>query len=239
MPPAASGWWWRSTASRGGRWWRTRIKALSLDLAPRRGGCGRQDRRRGRHPRADPGRRSSRTRCGGPGTSRAASGWRSGRSSCRATTSAAQETARTVVETEVLRMGYYIYGWRHVPVDISVPRAEGERHPAGDRADPDLERQGRRRGDLRARALRHPAADREGGGGDPRLLRLLDELPVDHLQGDDAGRARSSIFYPTCRTRASRAPSRSITSAIRPTPSRAGGWRSRSGCWRTTARSTR
>ena len=31
-----------------------------------------------------------------------------------------QEAARTVVETEVLRMGYYIYGWRHVPVDISV-----------------------------------------------------------------------------------------------------------------------
>src|SRR6478752_627405 len=32
----------------------------------------------------------------------------------------AQEAARTVVETEVLRLGYYIYGWRHVPVDISV-----------------------------------------------------------------------------------------------------------------------
>ena len=32
---------------------------------------------------------------------------------------AAQEAARTIVETEVLRMGYYIYGWRHVPVDIS------------------------------------------------------------------------------------------------------------------------
>ena len=32
---------------------------------------------------------------------------------------AAQEAARTVVETEVLRMGYYIYGWRHVPVDVS------------------------------------------------------------------------------------------------------------------------
>ena len=31
----------------------------------------------------------------------------------------AQETARTIVETEVLRMGHYIYGWRHVPVDIS------------------------------------------------------------------------------------------------------------------------
>ncbi|MCB1362975.1 MAG: glutamate synthase large subunit [Rhodobacteraceae bacterium] len=32
---------------------------------------------------------------------------------------AAQETCRTIVETEILRMGYYIYGWRHVPVDIS------------------------------------------------------------------------------------------------------------------------
>ena len=33
---------------------------------------------------------------------------------------AAQEACRTIVETEVLRMGHYIYGWRHVPVDISV-----------------------------------------------------------------------------------------------------------------------
>jgi glutamate synthase (NADPH/NADH) large chain len=32
----------------------------------------------------------------------------------------AQETCRTIVETEVLRMGHHIYGWRHVPVDISV-----------------------------------------------------------------------------------------------------------------------
>ncbi|MHC9235816.1 glutamate synthase large subunit [Pseudooceanicola sp. 502str34] len=31
----------------------------------------------------------------------------------------AQEACRTIVETEVLRMGYYIYGWRHVPVDIT------------------------------------------------------------------------------------------------------------------------
>ncbi len=30
----------------------------------------------------------------------------------------AQETCRTIVETEVLRMGYYIYGWRHVPVAV-------------------------------------------------------------------------------------------------------------------------
>ena len=31
----------------------------------------------------------------------------------------AQETCRTIVETEVLKMGYYIYGWRHVTVDVS------------------------------------------------------------------------------------------------------------------------
>ncbi|CUI01394.1 glutamate synthase large subunit [Leisingera aquaemixtae] len=31
----------------------------------------------------------------------------------------AQERCRTIVETEVLRMGYSIYGWRHVPVDIT------------------------------------------------------------------------------------------------------------------------
>ncbi|WP_069299012.1 glutamate synthase large subunit [Neptunicoccus sediminis] len=31
----------------------------------------------------------------------------------------AQENCRTIVESEVLKMGYYIYGWRHVPVDVS------------------------------------------------------------------------------------------------------------------------
>ena len=31
----------------------------------------------------------------------------------------AQETCRTIVETEVLRMGYRIYGWRHVPVNVA------------------------------------------------------------------------------------------------------------------------
>jgi len=33
---------------------------------------------------------------------------------------AAQESCRTIVEQEVLRMGYYIYGWRQVPVNIAV-----------------------------------------------------------------------------------------------------------------------
>ena len=33
---------------------------------------------------------------------------------------AAQEHCRCVVETEILRFGYSIYGWRQVPVDVSV-----------------------------------------------------------------------------------------------------------------------
>ncbi|MGZ8408160.1 MAG: glutamate synthase central domain-containing protein, partial [Caulobacteraceae bacterium] len=32
----------------------------------------------------------------------------------------AQEAARTIVESEVLRFGFYIYGWRQVPTDTSV-----------------------------------------------------------------------------------------------------------------------
>ncbi|MGB0505032.1 MAG: glutamate synthase large subunit [Pikeienuella sp.] len=31
----------------------------------------------------------------------------------------AQEACRTIMESEILRMGYYIYGWRQVPVDVS------------------------------------------------------------------------------------------------------------------------
>ena len=32
----------------------------------------------------------------------------------------AQETCRSILESEVIRMGHYIYGWRHVPVDVTV-----------------------------------------------------------------------------------------------------------------------
>ncbi len=32
----------------------------------------------------------------------------------------AQEVCRTIVESEMLNAGYYIYGWRQVPVDISI-----------------------------------------------------------------------------------------------------------------------
>ncbi len=42
---------------------------------------------------------------------------------------AAQETCRTVVESEALRAGCYIYGWRQVPVDTAVigPKADATR----------------------------------------------------------------------------------------------------------------
>jgi glutamate synthase (NADPH/NADH) large chain len=55
-----------------------------------------------------------------PATSRAGRADGGGQVFLPRTDFGAQETCRTIVETEVLRMGYYIYGWRHVPVDISV-----------------------------------------------------------------------------------------------------------------------
>jgi glutamate synthase (NADPH/NADH) large chain len=33
---------------------------------------------------------------------------------------AAQEKARSIIETEVVRFGFYIYGWRQPPIDTSV-----------------------------------------------------------------------------------------------------------------------
>jgi glutamate synthase (NADPH/NADH) large chain len=33
---------------------------------------------------------------------------------------AAQEACRTIVESEILRFGFYLYGWRQVPIDVSV-----------------------------------------------------------------------------------------------------------------------
>ncbi|MFX7549047.1 hypothetical protein ABTJ50_22140, partial [Acinetobacter baumannii] len=32
----------------------------------------------------------------------------------------AQETCRTIVESVIIEAGYTIYGWRQVPVDVSV-----------------------------------------------------------------------------------------------------------------------
>ncbi len=108
----------------------------------------------------------------------------------------AQETCRTIVETEVLRMGHYDLWLAARAGGRDLPRREGQRDASRDRADHHLERQGRRRGAFRARALRDPAADREGGGGggDHPDVHRLAVLPVDHLQGDDAGRAGGGVL---------------------------------------------
>ncbi len=39
----------------------------------------------------------------------------------------AQETCRTIVESEVIEAGYTIYGWRQVPVDVSVIGEKAQR----------------------------------------------------------------------------------------------------------------
>ena len=48
-----------------------------------------------------------------------------------------------------------------------------------------------------------------------------------------------AVFYPDLMDERFKSPSPFITSAIRPTPSRNGGWRNRSACWPITVRSTR
>lgn len=39
---------------------------------------------------------------------------------------AAQESCRTIVESEIIRSGYQLYGWRQVPVDVSVIGDKGK-----------------------------------------------------------------------------------------------------------------
>src|SRR5690349_24528249 len=36
----------------------------------------------------------------------------------------AQETCRTIVEAEILRSGFYLYGWRQVPLNIAIRSEE-------------------------------------------------------------------------------------------------------------------
>jgi glutamate synthase (NADPH/NADH) large chain len=120
----------------------------------------------------------------------------------------AQEMCRTIVEAEIIEAGYTIYGWRQVPVDVSVIGEKAQRHPPRDRADHD------RRADARGAtwpsssgALSHPPPDREEGRrlADQRLLHLFAVVPLDHLQGHVPGREQVDDFYPDLRTTASRA----------------------------------
>ena len=96
------------------------IEALKARLAPRRRRRRRQDRRRRRHPRPDPAGLLQATMSSAPATRSCRAGSPSAWCSCRAPISPRRSAAACIVETEILRFGYYIYGWRQVPVDITV-----------------------------------------------------------------------------------------------------------------------
>ena len=56
----------------------------------------------------------------------------------------AQEACRTIVESAIIEEGYTIYGWRQVPVDVSVIGRKGAGDPTRNRADHDRRTAARR-----------------------------------------------------------------------------------------------
>ncbi len=101
---------------------RREVVAAGIDgaeggLASRRGRCRRQDRRRRRHPCRRSRRISSTTISGAPARRRGPGKLAVGMVFLPRTDLGAQERCRTIVETEILRFGYTIYGWRQVPVE--------------------------------------------------------------------------------------------------------------------------
>lgn len=152
----------------------------------------------------------------------------------------AQERCRAIVETEILKQGYGILGWRQVPVDVSVigekanqTRPEIEQVLIGARGDVDEDQF---EVDLYTIRRRVEKA-------------VLSEAIKDFYICSMSCRSiiykgmflaeQVDIFYRICVTSGSFRTSASIISVIRPTPSRAGRWRSRSVFWPITARSTR
>ena len=151
----------------------------------------------------------------------------------------AQETCRTIVETEVLRMGYYIYGWRQVPVDVSCL---GEKANA---TRPEIEQimiansQRRRRETFERELYSHPPPHEKARASAGQRFYICSLSCRSIIYKGMMLAEQVAVFYPDLMDERLKALLRSITSAIRPTPSRSGGWRSRSACSRTMARSTR
>ncbi len=152
---------------------------------------------------------------------------------------AAQEKARSIIETEVVRFGFYIYGWRQPPIDTSVigmkanaTRPEIEQILFTDqlrRDPPELER-----------ALYICRRRIENARARPNLDLYLCSFSAarPHLQGHVPRRGHRQLLSRPQGPALRLGGRRSITSAIRPTPSRNGGWPSPSACSRTMARST-
>ena len=111
--------------------------------------------------------------------------------------------------------------------------------PAGAGGPP---RAGGRRGRLGARAVPGATGDGAAGGGAetcPASTSAPSPAAPSSTRRCSPGTQLPAFYHRLPLSRSTRAPSRSSTSATRPTRCRAGRWRSRSGCWPTTARSTR
>ena len=212
-------------------------------VAPRRGRCRRQDRRRRRHPCRDPAgllrATMSRESRGHEPAGRAASpsAWCSCRAPTSARRSAAAPSSRPRSCASATRSRLAPGAGRHLG-----DRREGQRHAARDRADPDRPRRARaRRPRVRAqlyiiRRRIEKAAIAENIG---EFYVCSLSLPLGDLQGHVPGRAAVGLL--------SRPARRALRLALRDLPPAlfdqhlpaTGSWPSRSACSRTTARSTR
>ena len=172
-------------------------------------------------------------------------------SSCRRAAAEREQRATPIERTVVRRRATQVLGWRDVPSDDATPRraagADASRSsnrsssPTPERvADDDA-----RRGSARARALRHPQADRARGRSrwpSSERARVLHRRPVgEHadLQGHADGRSDRADASRPDRIPTSNRRSRSCTSASARTRSRRGRSPTRTATSRTTARSTR
>jgi hypothetical protein len=165
-------------------------------VAPGRGRCRWQDGRRRGHPRADPARVLLRP--GPPHRARAAHERADGGGPG---VPAPHRFRRAGDLPDHRGIRSPAHGLLHLWLAACAGEhlgsgRKGQRDPARDRADHHLEFQGRGRGDVRARALRHPPPDREGRDGrrHPGAVPVFAVLPVDHLQGHDAGRAGGGVL---------------------------------------------
>jgi len=146
-----------------------------------------------------------------------------------------QEAARTIVETELLKEGFYIYGWRQVPIDISVigEKAKATR-PAIEQVmfrDP----QGRKGNKLERELyiIRRRIEKRAIEAAIPSFYACSLSVQTIIYKGMFLAEDIDN-FYPDLKDERSR----SIISAILPIHSRNGGWPNLSVCSPITARST-
>ena len=137
-------------------------RGAEIGVAPRRGRCRRQDRRRRRHPCADPARllRGLRPQ-GRPGAQPRQARHRHDLPAAHRPRQAGDLPRRGRARDPELRLHHLWLApgageYRH-------HRREGQRHAPRDRTDHDRQQQGRQRGDLRDRPLCHPPPHRARG----------------------------------------------------------------------------